>query len=190
MSSFQRETYHHGQLRPELIAQAKALVAEAGPEAVSLREAARRSGVSATATYRHFRDKDALLAAVAAEGFREFTATLVASIADGRPFAMMGRTYVEFALAHPGLFRLMFSPLIRERDQHPELAEAAQCAFAALRAAASRGRGRGSCVGDETTAVAAWSLAHGLAHLLLDGVLPAEHANALIEAVLDSATFA
>ncbi len=188
MSSFQRETYHHGQLRPELIAQAKALVAEAGPEAVSLREAARRSGVSATATYRHFRDKEALLAAVAAEGFREFTAALVASIADGQPFSAMGRTYVEFALARPGLFRLMFSPLIRDRDQHPELAEAAERAFEALRAAARHGRGGGG--GGETTAVAAWSLAHGLARLLLDGVLPAEHANALIEAVLDSASFA
>ena len=78
MSTSNRSSYHHGALRPALIAAARALLDEGGPEAVGLREAARRVGVSPTATYRHFKDKEALLAALAVEGFREFGAALAA----------------------------------------------------------------------------------------------------------------
>ena len=136
MSTVPRTNYHHGQLRPALIAEARTLLDAGGPAAVSLREAARRAGVSATASYRHFADKDALLAAVAAEGFREFGEALAAPIRQGKPFSEMGRAYVEFALTHPGLFRLMFSPLIAKRHEHPDLAAGADRAFEALRVAA------------------------------------------------------
>ncbi len=176
-----RETYHHGSLRPALIKEARALLDEGGPSAVTLREAARRAGVSATATYRHFRDKDALLASVAAEGFREFASRLEASVAGGRPFAEMGRAYVTFAIELPGLFRLMFSPLMNHRDAHPELAGASERAFAALQSAAKGGEIT-PAVG-EGAAITAWSLAHGLAHLMLDEVLPAAHRAHILVAV-------
>jgi AcrR family transcriptional regulator len=174
MPASARSTYHHGALRPALIAAARALLDEGGPQAVGLRETARRVGVSPTATYRHFRDKDSLLAAVAAEGFRAFGAALAGATGDGQPFSAMGRAYVEFALANPGLFRLMFGAQIRERARFPELTEAADAAFTRLKAATTT----------EGSAVAAWSLVHGLSHLLLDGMLPRESASALMDAIL------
>lgn len=184
MSTPIRSTYHHGQLRPALIAEARALLDAGGPEAVGLRETARRVGVSATATYRHFRDKDDLLAAVAAEGFREFGQYMAAATsATPAPFAAMGRAYIAFARENPGLFRLMFSPLIRERDKFPELAVASDAAFSALRAGAEAFR---SSPDDnvEVIAVGAWAQVHGLSHLLLDRVIPEEDAESLIAALL------
>jgi AcrR family transcriptional regulator len=176
-----RSTYHHGALRPALIAAARALLDDGGPNAVGLRETARRVGVSPTATYRHFRDKDSLLAAVAAEGFRAFGAALDDAARDAQPLSAMGRAYVEFALANPGLFRLMFGAQIRERDKFPELTEAADAAFARLKAAAA---GAPPDSDAEAAAVAAWSLVHGLSHLLLDGMLPRESAPTLMDAIL------
>lgn len=181
MSTPQRDTYHHGALRPALIAEARALLDAGGPSAVSLREAARRAGVSATATYRHFADKESLLAAVATEGFREFGAALTRPNPAAEPFAAMGRAYVEFALTKPGLFRLMFSSLLAERDHHPELAAAANATFEALQSAAGAHTGEGQDV--QAVAVAAWGLVHGLSHLLLDGVLPREQAPEMLAAI-------
>jgi AcrR family transcriptional regulator len=183
MSTPPRSSYHHGQLRPVLLAEARAQLDAGGPESVSLRETARRAGVSATATYRHFSDKDSLLAAVAAEGFREFGKALADSIKDGRPFAAMGRAYVEFALAHPGLFRLMFSPLIRERDRFPDLKEASEQAFRGLQMGAAAARNSPDANAD-AAALAAWSLVHGLSHLLLDGAIPSPFAGSAIDLVL------
>ena len=169
-----RTTYHHGNLGPALIAAARELLDADGPGAVSLREAARRVGVSATATYRHFQDKDHLLAAVAAEGYREFAEKLRAGGED-KGFVAMGAAYIEFALAHPGLFRLMFGPLLRDRDRYQELGSAADEAFSVLLESARR------YVGDrqedaESVAYAGWSCAHGLARLVLDDVIPRERA--------------
>jgi AcrR family transcriptional regulator len=181
MNIASRSTYHHGNLGPALIAAARELLDANGPGAVSLREAARRVGVSATATYRHFSDKDHLLAAVAAEGYREFADTLRA--ADYTALSGMGAAYIEFALAHPGLFRLMFGPLLRERERYPELGAAADDAFAALL------EGARSFVGQrnedaESVAYAAWSFAHGLARLVLDDVIPRERALKVCNAFL------
>ncbi len=184
MSTSERSTYHHGNLRPALIAAARALLDEGGPGAVGLREAARRVGVSPTATYRHFRDKDDLLAAVAAEGFREFAAALARG---GREsFSAMGAAYVDFALARPGMFRLMFSPLLARSELHPELKAAADEAFAQLRRGVeSRAAGgEDKSEGVDAAAIAAWSLVHGLSHLILDGVLPKERAEAFKQAIL------
>jgi len=173
MTTATRSTYHHGALRPALIAAARDMLSNDGPGAVSLREAARRVGVSATATYRHFLDKEHLLAAVAAEGFAEFAVMLKAG--GVRDFSGMGVAYLEFAIAQPGLFRLMFGPVLKEREKYPELADAADSAFAVLLSGAKR------FVGDndadvETIAYAAWSCSHGLARLVIDDVIPAEQA--------------
>jgi AcrR family transcriptional regulator len=182
MSTSNRSTYHHGALRPALIAAARALLDEGGPEAVGLREAARRVGVTPTATYRHFRDKEALLAAVAAEGFREFGAALTAAGRAADPLPAMGAAYIDFALAKPGMFRLMFSPLLAARADNPDLRAAAEAAFEALRGGV-RARGRAG-EGVDAAAIGAWSLVHGLSHLILDGVLPKADAEIFKRAIL------
>ncbi len=183
MNLVMRATYHHGNLGPALIAAARELLDADGPGAVSLREAARRVGVSATATYRHFQDKDHLLAAVAAEGYREFSERLRAAASESEGFSEIGAAYIEFALSHPGLFRLMFGPLLRERERYPELGAAADSAFAALRDGAQRFVG-GRNDDIESIALASWSFAHGLARLVLDDVIPRERALKVCSAFL------
>jgi len=184
MSTSSRSSYHHGALRPALIAAARALLDEGGPDSVGLREAARRVGVSATATYRHFKDKDALLAALAVEGFREFGVALAASESASEPLPAMGAAYIDFALAKPGMFRLMFSPLLSARRDDEELQTAANAAFATL----NRGVGTLAAAPPNAqipaAAIAAWSLVHGLSHLILDGVLPRAEAETFKRAIL------
>lgn len=148
--------YHHGDLRAALLDAADALL-EAGE--VSLREAARMAGVSPAAAYRHFADKEALLAALAARHFAQFGAALA-----GAGIKAQGPAYVRFALERPGRFRLMFGPLLNRAGSHPELRAAADAAFERL-AQAAGGRAAG---------IRAWALVHGLAHLLLDGAIPGE----------------
>ncbi|WP_027284959.1 TetR-like C-terminal domain-containing protein [Rubritepida flocculans] len=167
--STSEKPYHHGDLRSALLDAADALLDQGGDGAVSLREAARMAGVSATAAYRHFADKEALLAALAARHFAEFGAALA-----GKPLPEMGPAYVRFALARPGRFRLMFGPLLRRAGGRPPLSEAAGAAFAALNAAAP----------SPEAALRAWALVHGLAHLLLDGAIPAEDPEAVVARLL------
>ena len=142
MSTSKKQRYHHGDLRPALIAAATTLVEENGVGAVSLREAARRVGVSAPAIYRHFANKDSLLAAVAAEGFRDLGAALAAASRSERdPLSAMGMAYVRFALSRRGVFRLMFGPELAKRANFPELKSAADQAFQWLKGGAqARGR--------------------------------------------------
>ena len=96
-------TYHHGTLRAAVLSAAGKLIEKEGLAGLSIREAARRAGVSHNAPYRHFPDRDALLAALATEGFSELEKFL-----EGRTGRAMGEAYVRFALAHPNRFRLMF----------------------------------------------------------------------------------
>lgn len=158
--STSKTAYHHGDLRAALLDTADAML-DAGDGAFSLREVARQAGVSATAAYRHFADKDALLASLAARHFRDFSEALAEV-----PFEAQGAAYVRFALARPGRFRLMFGPLLRRMADHPELGPASRAAFSAL---ASR-------AGGEQAGIRAWAMVHGLAHLLLDGALPGDPA--------------
>lgn len=167
--------YHHGDLLAALLDAAEALLDEGGDGALSLREVARRAGVSPAAAYRHVPDKEALLARLAARGFAAFGAALRAAAAGmpGAPLDAMGLAYVEFALDRPARFRLMFGPLAaRAKDE--ALGEARGAAFAALSAVA----------GSRAASLGAWGLVHGLAMLLLDGALPAEDPRALVREVL------
>ena len=170
-----RSTYHHGNLAPALIAAARDLLDQFGPGGVSLREAARRVGVSATATYRHFEDKDHLLAAISAQGYREFTLKLREAVAGPQGFAGMGIAYIDFALTHPGLFNLMFGQHLKERERFAELGAAADDAFAALVEGAMAFAGEAH-QDLESIAYAAWSFAHGLSRLALDDVISRETA--------------
>jgi len=176
-------TYHHGRLRPALLQAAGALLEKRGPEALSLRELARRAGVSHNAPYRHFTGRDALLAALAADGFRRLGEALAASSA-----REMGHAYVRFALAHPQLFRLMFGGRLRFA-RHRALAEAAAQPYEALLAAF---RAQPAIGEPEKAAAAAWALVHGLAHLLLDGhfARQAKDAGAFAAEVIGAVRFA
>lgn len=174
MADEKRTPYHHGALRPALIAAAREMLSIEGPGAVSLREAARRVGVSATATYRHFQDKEHLLAAVSAEGFIEFAEGLKGGGALG--FNGMGAAYLDFALRYPGLFRLMFGPLLKAREKYAELAHASDAAFCVLMEGA-RDVAKEAGGDPESIAYAAWSFSHGLARLAIDDVIPAELAH-------------
>ncbi len=160
-----RPAYHHGDLRRALLDAAATLLAEHGAEGVSLREAARRAGVSHNAPYRHFPTREALLAALAEEGFARLAALLesAAPAAKETRLAAVGRAYLAFAAASPALFLLMFGPGLR-KQAHPDLAAAARRAMDALRAAMPPDSARHHTIG-------AWALVHGLAHLIVDGQL-------------------
>ena len=164
-------TYHHGNLRPALLSAAGKMLENEGPGGISLREAARRAGVSHSAPYRHFPDRDALLAELAAEGFE-----LLREAMRGHAGKEMGEAYVRFALEHPQRFRLMFGGLL-PLSKYEHLRQAADGTYAALVAAFK------DLPKPETAAAAAWSLVHGLAHLKLDGHLAAQSVAEVIGAV-------
>lgn len=135
-----RSAYHHGNLREALIEAALALIAEKGPSGFSFADAARSAGVSSAAPYRHFRDRDALLADVARRGFELFEARLRAAWAEGRPdpmtaFQNTGRAYLAFCREEPAHYSAMFEAGV-DLDSGPELRRAADVAFAVLRQAA------------------------------------------------------
>ena len=160
--------YHHGDLRRALLLQASVLLEEVGSDALSIRKLARLAGVSPRAPYRHFADKEELLSAVAADGFRTFGEVLAAAqeaAVPGRAIEEQVVAYVRFALAAPGCFRLMFGP--RRAEPEGRLADAKAAAFNILQASVERI----SSPADDTRALAVgyWSFAHGLAVLFLDG---------------------
>lgn len=168
------KNYHHGDLRSALVAAAGDLVREFGPAGVSLRQAARLAGVSAMAPYRHFADKDALLSAVAAVGFENFAAELaVATRLEADPrngLIAQGVAYVAFAWRQPALFRLMFGPVITEAGSLASLRQAGAAAYAVLEAAVAAILPQDEAARADLT-LAAWSIVHGLACLLVDGRL-------------------
>ena len=175
----QAQSYHHGDLRQALVDSACQLLMDKGVTALSLREVARRSGVSQAAPYRHFPDKAALLAATAAKGFRGLSRAMTESAAgiEGRVdrFRALGRGYVRFALDNPSMLRLMFGAEMGDKGAYPELQQAAGEAYGILSDTAARVTGETTHGGTNTTALAAWSLVHGLSHLLIDGqVSPGE----------------
>ena len=163
-------SYHHGDLRAALLHSAGEMLEKEGLAALSLREVARRAGVSHNAPYRHFADRDSLLAALAAEGFQQFAEAL-----EKRPRREMGEAYVEFALAHPQRFRLMFGGVQRGSDHRAY--DALKKSFADL--------GDGA----EYAAAAAWGLVHGLAHLLLDGHFAGHERERFVREVLSTVRF-
>src|SRR3954470_20864584 len=119
-------TYHHGDLPPALLKAAAKILEKEGLAGLSLRELARRAGVSHNAPYRHFPDRDALLAALATEGFAILGKQLAAPAGQESAAA-----YVRFALDHPQRFRLMFGGQIAY-DRYPELRGQADAAYAGL----------------------------------------------------------
>lgn len=164
--------YHHGNLRTALIEATRRLLLDRDPEALSLRQAAREVGVSANAPYRHFEDKDALLGAVAAEGFLALSEMIRASATHAdttKRLEAIGIAYCEFVAREPGLVRVMFGPRLRAAKRHPGLDEAERGAFAELAAAVEAVEPSSSPEGGIRNAVGLWSVMHGYATLRADG---------------------
>lgn len=185
-------SYHHGNLKEALVDAAEGLLAERGIDRLSLRAAARRSGVSQAAPYAHFAGRQALLAAVATRGFNRLGAYLHEAErnnvdAVGR-MGRLARAYVAFALDYPMLFRLMFGTELCEMDD-AALSVAGQASYAYIRAAVSdRAAAEAAAWSVDDASLAAWSLVHGLAMLIVDGRQPwPQHAvtrDALVDRVV------
>ena len=167
-----RRTYHHGNLREALIDAALQLIREKGPAGFTIAEAARAAGVSPAAPYRHFRDRDELMADVAKRGFDAFAAALRAAWDQGRPKPLpalhrLGAAYLAYARDHSATYTAMFESGLR-LGAYPQLAQASDDAFGVL---------RGACEAVIATlpqaarphalmmALHIWSLSHGIATL-------------------------
>jgi AcrR family transcriptional regulator len=165
-------TYHHGELRQAILQEAGKILEKGGLGALSLREVARRAGVSHNAPYRHFPDRESLLRALAAQGFE-----LLGDALQRRPRREMGEAYVEFALAHPERFRLMYGGAVKLEHRDRRAYEGLLKSFADL--------------GDDAqyAAAAAWALVHGLSHLLLDGHFEGRERKQFVREVLSTVRF-
>ncbi|MGI3226660.1 TetR/AcrR family transcriptional regulator [Streptomyces sp. GTA36] len=157
-----RRAYHHGDLRRAIVTAALDVISAEGPSALSLRDLARRAGVSHAAPAHHFKDRTGLLTAIAAEGY----GLLAATLAEAADLKDAGVRYVRFARDHPAHFQVMFTPeLLRANDL--ELTTARALAGERLRDAVSAVPAGGRGTDARLAGVAAWSLAHGFATLLL-----------------------
>ena len=178
-----QRTYHHGDLRRALLDAAVEAITEAGPAAMSLRDLARRAGVSHAGPTHHFRDRPGLLTALATEGYDLLAAALTAARAETGSAVELGLAYVRFAGSHRAHFQVMFRPdLYRAEDRDliaaRERATEALCAAGGFCAAdsgcaagLSRSEGPAVPAGSEA-GLAAWTVAHGFAVLWLSGALP------------------
>jgi AcrR family transcriptional regulator len=167
-----RRGYHHGNLREALIQGALGLIAEKGPAGFTIADAARLAGVSPAAPYRHFRDRDDLMADVARRGFEEFTVRLRTAWNEGKPdpmraFEAIGRAYLAFAREEPAFYAAMFEAGT-PHDRTPELRLAADAAFDVLRNASevlSATLPEGKRPPALMMALHIWALSHGIASL-------------------------
>ncbi len=171
-----RDSYHHGNLSEALVQAALDLIAERGPTGFTFAEVARAAGVSAAAPYRHFRDRDALMADIARRGFESFTRDLSDAWDGGTPdpvtaFKNVGRAYLTFARNHPSFYAAMFEAGLPP-DISPALARAGDQAFAVVRQASEA-----ICTtmpADKRPpalmmSLHVWALSHGIASLFARG---------------------
>ena len=167
-------------LRSELLRTSRELLDEAGPSALSMREVARRAGCTHQAPYHYFANREAILAALVCEGFDELADRLAVAhegLGSADLHAVLvasGNAYVEFALRHPGVFRVMFRPDVCDPERFPEVVQASERARHELARLAKAMMGDGAQVEAE---VLIWSGVHGLASLLLDGPLAGEFSS-------------
>jgi AcrR family transcriptional regulator len=171
-----RATQPPTDLREACVVAAHAVIAEHGIEKLSLRDVARRLGVSHQAPYKHYASRDHLLAEVMRRCFEAFAAYLSAGLGDGDPKAEMerlGQTYLAYALGHPLEYRLMFGTPWPDTAQHPDLLRDAMHSFHVLRDAIARMRGNPGrpSAADELDALYVWSSMHGLATILQSNVM-------------------
>lgn len=185
------ESYHHGDLRAALVRAADEILADQGVEGFSLREAARRAGVSPAAPAHHFGSAAGLLSEVAVLGFEELNKYLAVDTAmtPTQRLWMQGIGYVRFALTYPGRFHLMFRRDLLSQD-HAALLEAGERTLAQLehtiRAIRSLADDQALDAETRIAVLAAWSMVHGFAHLALDGKLASMHAGTRLDGLLET----
>lgn len=158
--------YHHGDLRPALLRAAVEAITEAGASSMSLRDVARRAGVTHTAAAYHYGDRSGLLTAVAAEGYELLGDALVTAQQEQQSFLEVGVAYVRFAVTHPAHFEVMYQPRAYREDD-ADLRDAKRRTAVLLYGTTD------ATEAQITAGVAAWSIVHGLATLWLNGNLPA-----------------
>jgi AcrR family transcriptional regulator len=167
-------------LRARVLAASLALLETEGLAALSLREVARRAGVSHQAPYHHFADREAILAALVTEGFDDLASRLeraLESAANEKPAAAnlaMGLAYVDFALSRPGIFRVMFRPELVDHRHFPEANAAGERSFAMLGRLIERLGTAKNAAEAQVQASLQWAVVHGLATLFVDGKLGTE----------------
>jgi len=174
-----RKKYRHGNVPGALCRAARQILDASDIEDVGLRKVARLAGVSAAAAYRHFESWEEVLAAVAAEGFSELTAALRASADEPDPAIAVGLAYVDFALTKRGVFRLMFGPILLQKEKYPTLNNAVAEAREAV--------GLSGAIGNEYQPLAAWALYHGLSALFIGNLPPEANVRALAQRILAEA---
>ena len=191
-----RRGYHHGNLREALIAAALELISKKGPAGFTFADAARAAGVSPAAPYRHFRDRDALMADIARRGFDAFAEALSRAWDNGRPtpraaFERVGRVYLDFAAKEPAQFSAMFESSV-SLGEYPDVREAGDRAFNVLRQACealAATMPKDKRPPSLMMALHIWSLSHGIATLFGRGdaarrPIPMSPADLLEAAVL------
>ena len=170
----EQKSYHHGDLRRALLDVAHETVRTEGASSLTLRGVARAANVSHAAPYHHFRDKEALLAVLAEEGFGSLRKAMDARAAKasnpGLAMQEAAIAYVAFAVGQPELFRIMFGPQLSDKSAYPSLQVASRAAYGLIedglrQAGGSSAKGAAT----EHLAVASWSIIHGLAMILIDG---------------------
>lgn len=175
-----RSSYHHGDLARELMQASLAILSEVGADGLSLREAARRAGVNHRAVYRHYEDKQALLAAIAESGYRELGSDLQAAVAAVPAAAHAGareraravllaiaEAYLRFARREPARFQLMFGPRLNEDGRFPGLEAAISGAVAVLARELKKAGPSLPPALRRDAGVTLWSTMHGLSSLML-----------------------
>lgn len=170
-------TFHHGDLEWALLEAASQLLEKEGPLGVGLRAAARLAGVSHNAPYRHFQNRESILAALAARGLLELRERMTAAAKGGRDardaLTAIAETYLTLAAERPSLFRLMFGPEVADKTRYPEVREAGLGAYQLLIDTIAEGQRAGVVRPGDPAEIALghWAAVHGAASLLVDGVL-------------------
>jgi AcrR family transcriptional regulator len=170
-----KDSYHHGDLRHEIIEEAKIWIETKDISSLSLREIARRLGVSHNAPYRHFADKESLLAAIAQMGFEKLRQWLQQIVEDNiltpeEQIKALGVKYIEYALSNPAYYRVMYSAYLSDYQKYPSLDKAAEESFTILIETIAQGQKVGVIRAGDTRELAyvCWSLVHGVSMLHLD----------------------
>ena len=184
-----KKRFHHGDLREALIAASRELLIEHGPDGFTLADACRRAGVTTAAPYKHFRDKQEILEEIVLRGFAQLTAANAKAVAEVGPgtiagITAMGISYLNFAVAQPAVFRLMFGHKSELRKVQEVDESGKQCLKHVIDEVAAYSRKHGHTADAQQVAIRLWTFVHGAASLELDGdyerVAPGLDVRALI----------
>jgi AcrR family transcriptional regulator len=176
------KTYHHGNLKEALISAGLEILAEKGMEGLSLRNVAKRIGVSHAAPYNHFHDKQALLAAISTAGHEQLHQTLMETFEKSKDTSTeiileIAWVYLEFAMEDPDKFKLMFSGALEDQRNHPAYMEIAQKSISLFEEIIAFCQGKGQLAEGnvQRLAVKLWSTTHGFTTLILEDQFPHEY---------------